>query len=57
VVGLHRLSLEVYDFNPRARRVYEKCGFRTEGVLRDALRWDGEWINATVMSIVAGDRP
>ncbi len=31
VVGLHRLELEVYDHNPRARRVYEKCGFRVEG--------------------------
>jgi RimJ/RimL family protein N-acetyltransferase len=56
VVGLHRLSLDVFDVNPRARRVYEKCGFRAEGVLRDALCWDGEWIDATVMSIVAGDR-
>jgi RimJ/RimL family protein N-acetyltransferase len=54
VVGLHRISLHVYDFNPRARRVYEKCGFQAEGVLRDALRWDGEWIDAVVMSIVAG---
>lgn len=53
VVGLHRISLHVFDFNPRAQRVYQKCGFQVEGVLRDALRWDGEWINATIMSIVA----
>ncbi|HEY1621520.1 MAG TPA: GNAT family protein [Streptosporangiaceae bacterium] len=52
-LGLHRISLEVYDFNPRARRVYEKAGFAAEGVLRDALYWDGEWISATVMSILA----
>ncbi|NED92049.1 GNAT family N-acetyltransferase, partial [Streptomyces sp. SID11233] len=25
-LGLHRLSLEVYAFNPRARRAYEKVG-------------------------------
>ena len=37
VAGLHRVSLEVYDFNPRAQRVYEKCGFTVEGRLRDAL--------------------
>jgi RimJ/RimL family protein N-acetyltransferase len=52
-LGLHRISLEVYSFNPRARRVYEKVGFVAEGVLRDALRWDDEWIDATVMSILA----
>jgi RimJ/RimL family protein N-acetyltransferase len=26
-VALHRVELEVYAFNPRARRVYEKVGF------------------------------
>ena len=54
-VGLHRLSLGVYDFNPRARRVYEKCGFVLEGRLRDALRWDGEWHDELVMSVLASD--
>jgi RimJ/RimL family protein N-acetyltransferase len=36
-LGLHRISLEVYAFNPRARRVYEKAGFRAEGTLRETL--------------------
>jgi RimJ/RimL family protein N-acetyltransferase len=52
-LGLHRISLEVYAFNPRARRAYEKVGFRAEGVLRESLRYNGEWIDATVMSILA----
>lgn len=39
--GLHRVSLRVYDFNPRAQRVYEKCGFKLEGRLRHALRLGG----------------
>ncbi|MFE9534949.1 GNAT family N-acetyltransferase [Streptomyces sp. NPDC006691] len=52
-LGLYRISLEVYAFNPRARRVYEKVGFVAEGVLRDALLWEGERVDATVMSILA----
>ncbi|MEU4314169.1 GNAT family protein [Nocardia sp. NPDC024068] len=52
-LGLHRISLEVYAFNPRARRVYEKVGFRAEGVLRESLRYRDEWIDATPMSILA----
>jgi RimJ/RimL family protein N-acetyltransferase len=52
-LGLHRISLEVYAFNPRARRVYEKVGFVAEGVLRDALLWDGRRVDAAVMSILA----
>jgi RimJ/RimL family protein N-acetyltransferase len=52
-VRLHRISLEVYSFNSRARRVYEKVGFRAEGVLRDALLWEGQRFDAHVMSILA----
>jgi RimJ/RimL family protein N-acetyltransferase len=52
-LGLHRIELEVYSFNPRARHVYEKVGYVAEGVLRDVLRWDGDWVDATVMSVLA----
>ncbi|MDT4941177.1 MAG: hypothetical protein QOJ34_1266 [Pseudonocardiales bacterium] len=54
-VGVHRVELEVYDFNPRARRVYEKAGFRYEGTKRDALRWDDSWVDAHTMSILDSD--
>jgi RimJ/RimL family protein N-acetyltransferase len=52
-VGLHRVGLEVYDFNPRARHVYENVGFVFEGTRRDALHWDGQWIDEHTMSILA----
>ncbi|MEZ0090505.1 GNAT family N-acetyltransferase [Streptacidiphilus sp. EB129] len=54
-LGLHRISLQVYAFNPQARRVYEKAGFVADGVLRDALYWEGEWVDAVVMSILADE--
>lgn len=54
-VGLHRVGLEVYSFNPRAQHVYAKCGFRVEGRRRDALRWDGQWYDAIVMGVLATD--
>lgn len=54
-VGLHRVSLRVFDFNPRARRVYEKCGFQVEGHHRDVLRWDGDWHDELVMAVLASD--
>ncbi|MEV7277011.1 GNAT family protein [Streptomyces sp. NPDC093111] len=52
-LGLYRVWLEVYAFNPRARRAYEKAGFRAEGVLRGALRWEGERVDAPVMAVLA----
>jgi RimJ/RimL family protein N-acetyltransferase len=53
-MGMHRISLEVYDFNPRARHVYEKVGFVHEGTGREALLFDGEWIDVHYMAILGG---
>lgn len=46
---VRRVSLGVLDYNPRAFRVYEKCGFRLEGrtrmdVLREGRRADSLWM-------------
>ncbi|WP_420641300.1 GNAT family N-acetyltransferase [Candidatus Leptofilum sp.] len=49
---LHRIELEVYDFNPRAQHIYEKVGFKKEGVRRDVLLWNGRYQNAIIMSIL-----
>ncbi len=52
---LHRIELEVYDFNPRAQHVYEKVGFVREGIRRDVLLWDGVYNSAIVMSILENE--
>lgn len=54
-VGLHRVELSVYSFNPRGQRAYEKAGFVREGVRRQALHWDGEWHDVIVMGVLATD--
>jgi RimJ/RimL family protein N-acetyltransferase len=48
-LGLERLSLGLHEYNPRALRSYEKCGFRLEGrtrkdVLREGRRTDTLWM-------------
>jgi len=55
ILNLHRISLGVYAFNPRAIHVYEKIGFKQEGVLRDSLYWKGEYIDEIIMSILADE--
>jgi len=52
VLGLHRIGLDVFAFNPRARRVYEKIGFVVEGVKRDAFVFDGEFVDEIWMSVL-----
>jgi len=54
-VGLHRVGLEVYAFNPRAQRSYEKCGFVVEGRLPESLLWDGERVDTVLMGLLRAD--
>ncbi|MET8566697.1 GNAT family protein [Streptomyces sp. NPDC004783] len=51
-LGLHRVQLEVYGDNHRARRVYEKAGFVVEGVRREAEWRDGVWVDEVLMAVL-----
>jgi RimJ/RimL family protein N-acetyltransferase len=49
---LERIWLDVYDYNERARRVYERVGFVLEGTLRHALYRDGRFHDVLRMAIL-----
>lgn len=51
-LGLHRISLGVYDFNLSAIRCYEKAGFKKEGLHRDILKYDDKYWSLVEMSIL-----
>lgn len=51
-VGLTRVSLTVFEYNPRAIRCYEKAGFQHEGRLRKALNRDGRRWDILFMGIL-----
>ena len=52
---LHRLELDVFSYNERARKTYLKAGFRQEGVLRDAVMVDGTYADDILMAILEDD--
>lgn len=51
-MNLHRVFLRVFDFNQRAIRCYEKCGFQHEGVARQAVYLAGKYHDELAMSIL-----
>lgn len=51
-LGLNRVELEVYDFNPRAIRAYEKAGFHRDGVHRQGLYRNGTFHDEIIMCIL-----
>ncbi len=52
VLNLNRVWLHVYEYNPRAIRVYEKVGFRIEGRLRQDVFYDGRYWDTVSMGIL-----
>ncbi len=52
---LHRLSLDVFSFNKRAEKAYLNAGFKTEGVLRDAILDGKTYADDILMSILENE--
>lgn len=50
--NLNRVQLYVIDGNEAALRTYEKCGFKREGRLRQAVHIDGAYRDLIVMAVL-----
>lgn len=54
-VNLRRVTLSVFEYNPRAIRSYEKAGFRHEGRIRNVLNKEGRRWDILYMGILRED--
>ncbi len=54
-LNLHRVELEVFAFNKRAMRAYEKAGFRLEGTRRQSHFHAGSYHDAHIMAVLQDD--
>lgn len=52
VQGAERVFIIPRTINPRAIHVYEKVGFKKEGVLRHHEKFEGKWIDSVMMSVL-----
>lgn len=52
-LNLYRISLNVYDFNNRGQKSYEKLGFKREGVIRGELYSEGKYHDNILMGVLA----
>ncbi len=51
-LNLHRVSLDVFSYNPRAIRSYEKSGFEVEGRARGMMKREGQRHDFLYMGIL-----
>jgi RimJ/RimL family protein N-acetyltransferase len=52
ILNMHRIELEVFSYNSRAIHVYEKLGFKQEGIQRDYLYYNHKYHDCIKMSIL-----
>lgn len=55
ILNLHRIELNVFAYNEKAIRTYEKLGFQREGVQRQALYYNHAYHDSILMSMLADE--
>jgi diamine N-acetyltransferase len=53
--GAHRVWLDVYPENERARRAYRALGFQEEGLMRECIWSEGQFRSLILMSVLETD--
>ena len=54
-MNLNRVELTVLESNNRAIALYEKLGFKKEGIKREAVYKNGEFVNMILMAILKSE--
>ncbi len=54
-LGLHRVSLSVFEYNTRGIRSYEKAGFQQEGRIRQYVFREGKTWDLLIMGILRSE--
>lgn len=54
-LNLNELELMVLEYNKRAIRCYEKCGFKVTKIIKDSLEIDGKMYNDAIMKVYNHD--
>jgi RimJ/RimL family protein N-acetyltransferase len=56
-MNIHKVKLNVFSYNERAIKSYEKCGFKVEGVIRQEIFRDGRYYDDIIMGLLKEEYP
>jgi RimJ/RimL family protein N-acetyltransferase len=51
-LNFHRVYLSVINYNKKAINLYEKCGFKKEGIKREAFLYRGQHVDIIEMALL-----
>ncbi|KGP72003.1 GNAT family N-acetyltransferase [Pontibacillus yanchengensis] len=55
ILNLNRIGLDVFAFNTRGIKAYEKLGFKEEGRIKEDLYYNGEYHDSILMGLMRKD--
>ena len=50
---LNKIWTEIYEFDEKKRKLYERFGFQQDGLLRENFWHDGKWWNSVIISLLS----
>jgi hypothetical protein len=58
--GFHELALnkvwtEIYEFDEKKKKLYDKFGFQQDGLLRQNYFYEGKWWNSRILSLLSSE--
>jgi RimJ/RimL family protein N-acetyltransferase len=54
-LGLNKIWTEIYVFDEKKKRLYEKLAFKVDGILRRNYFYDGKFWDSYILSILASE--
>lgn len=54
-LGLHRIGAEIFEYNKRSVRLFERLNFKLEATMRDKLWRNGRWWDVYLYSILSNE--
>jgi hypothetical protein len=54
-LNLNKIWTEIYEFDKKKWELYQKLGFKQDGMLRENYFYDGKWWGSRIISLLAKD--
>lgn len=54
-IGLNKIWTEIYEFDEKKYKLYEKMNFKQDGRLREQYFYDGKWWDSYILSLLNKD--
>jgi RimJ/RimL family protein N-acetyltransferase len=54
-LSLHKIWTEIYEFDIKKWTLFQKLGFKQDGMLRDNYFYDGKWWGSMMISLLGND--